>query len=215
MPVGQGGKSKLTLYHRPSAKTMPLLTKSKGVTLVISAQSVEEQVIDIERLCRKAGIKHFHLDLRGANQALLDDAKVQKRIRVRLAELFSILSDNEEKAVLHCSAGIHRTGTMAYTLIRMSNPELSGSDAYAALKTMREDTHKGVGDWRIELAERHFVAYFQQHGIATVKAEVVETEVTKEEKEEEVKKVEGTKEDAQAAEDGLKEEVKFDEDGSK
>ena len=57
--------------------------------------------------------------------------------------------------MIHCAAGIHRTGTMAYTMLRMSG--YSADEAVEGLKKMREDTHKGVGDWRIELAEKHLV----------------------------------------------------------
>ena len=34
---------------------------------------------------------------------------------------------------------------------------MSKEQAYAALKVLREDTHKGVGDWRIDVAERYLV----------------------------------------------------------
>ena len=54
--------------------------------------------------------------------------------------------------MLHCAAGIHRTGTLAYTLLRMSG--YSEEDSLAGLLTMREDTHKGVGAHRIEIAEK-------------------------------------------------------------
>ncbi len=59
--------------------------------------------------------------------------------------------------MLHCAAGIHRTGTMAYTILRMSG--YSPAEAYELLGTMREETKKGVGDWRIELAEKYLVPH--------------------------------------------------------
>ena len=58
----------------------------------------------------------------------------------------------EQNIVLHCAAGVHRTGTIAYTLLRMSG--YSPDESLAALKTMREETHKQVGDHRIEIAEK-------------------------------------------------------------
>ena len=56
---------------------------------------------------------------------------------------------------MHCAAGIHRTGTIGYTILRMSGYE--PSEAMAKIKIIREDTFKGVGDWRIELAEKYLV----------------------------------------------------------
>ena len=38
-----------------------------------------------------------------------------------------------------------------------SNGALSKEDAYLSLKTLREDTWKGVADWRIDLAEDNIV----------------------------------------------------------
>ena len=53
--------------------------------------------------------------------------------------------------MIHCAAGIHRTGTVAYTLLRLGG--MSAKEAMDALKEMREETAKGVGKWRIDIAE--------------------------------------------------------------
>ena len=64
-------------------------------------------------------IKHFHINLNGANQTLLGDPKVLNYVSGRLKELFPALT-GDVKCVLHCAAGMHRTGTIGYTLLRMS-----------------------------------------------------------------------------------------------
>ena len=69
-------------------------------------------------------------------------------------ELYKILCEGEEKVMIHCAAGIHRTGITAFILNRMDG--LDSKVAYETLKLMREDTYKGVGEWRIELAEKLF-----------------------------------------------------------
>ncbi len=79
----------------------------------------------------------------------------KKYLVERLRTLFNEHLNGTEACVLHCAAGIHRTGTMAYTILRMSG--YSPTEAFDLLGTMREDTKKGVGDWRIELAEKHLV----------------------------------------------------------
>ena len=40
---------------------------------------------------------------------------------------------------------------------------MSKDDAYLALKTLREDTWKGVGDWRIDLAEDFVVKHILEN----------------------------------------------------
>ena len=65
------------------------------------------------------------------------------------------MSTNEERVLVHCAAGIHRTGTVTYSLLRLGG--LSAEQAYAHIALIRKDTGKGVGDWRIELAEKNIV----------------------------------------------------------
>jgi protein-tyrosine phosphatase len=78
---------------------------------------------------------------------------------------------------LHCAAGVHRTGTIAYTLMRLSGH--SDTESLLALKRMREETWKGVGAWRIELAENLLVKFI------VIKAKTMEA--VKESSEEESK----------------------------
>ena len=72
-----------------------------------------------------------------------------------MKECFKIMNKEKHTAVLHCAAGIHRTGTIGYTLLRLSGME--GAEAFEALKVMREETYNGVGNWRIEIAENALV----------------------------------------------------------
>jgi protein tyrosine/serine phosphatase len=128
----------------------------KGINYVITAQSEHENWQAVKSLCDGLQIKHFHIDLNGANQALLGNQVTIKYLESRLKELFQILA-GDETCVLHCAAGIHRTGTMAYTLLRMSG--YSEEESFSLLGTMREETKKGVGDWRIEIAERKLLPH--------------------------------------------------------
>ena len=61
---------------------------------------------------------------------------------------------------MHCAAGVHRTGTLGYTFLRLGGME--ANEAFEALKVMREETYKGVGDWRIKLAEDELVPYIKE-----------------------------------------------------
>ena len=61
----------------------------------------------------------------------------------KLYELLVYLQINEEKAIIHCAAGIHRTGTLAYSLLRLDGK--NEFDAYELLDVMRHETYIGVG----------------------------------------------------------------------
>ena len=141
----------------------------------MTAQAEAEQISEVAQNCKKLGLKHFWIDLRGANQSILGDKKVQAYLGSRIKELLTLLEGNE-KAMLHCAAGIHRTGTIGYTLLRCSGYE--PAQAFDMLKVMRVDTHKGVGDWRIELAEKYLWP-----GVMKMRVESLEVEAIPEEKE--------------------------------
>ena len=104
-------------------------------------------------------MQHFWIELNGANRPLLTNKATLKYIRKRVRELLEILTTTAHVALIPCAAGIHRTGSIGFTLLRLgSNGAMSKADAYLALKTLREDTWKGVGDWRVDLAEEFLVA---------------------------------------------------------
>ena len=69
------------------------------------------------------------------------------------------LSSSEEVALLHCAAGLHRTGMTTYTILRVIGG-LGADDAYKALRDMREATYEEVCDWRVDLAEQYLVPHF-------------------------------------------------------
>ena len=67
-----------------------------------------------------------------------------------------MVSKKEEVALVHCAAGIHRTGIVGYTLLRVLGG-LGPEKAYEALRNMRIETYNGVEEWRIKIAEKDLV----------------------------------------------------------
>ena len=123
--------------------------------MIVTVQQKSEQPQDVKKACDNVGVKHMWIPLEGANKPLLENKTIQKRLKNDLLKLWEHLSNNQERVLIHCAAGIHRTGTTTYTLLRWngSSPE----ESYSMLKGIREDTHRGVGDWRIALAEANLV----------------------------------------------------------
>jgi protein-tyrosine phosphatase len=58
---------------------------------------------------------------------------------------------DKRRILIHCAAGIHRTGTITYSLLRIDGK--SPTIAYDNLKLLRTATYEGVKNWRIYLAE--------------------------------------------------------------
>ena len=119
---------------------MPLLKSMKGITLVITVQGVSEQPEEVQQLCTDNELKHFFIELEGANEALLAyklaDHVQTKKLRGSIQELITMLKDQDEVALIHCAAGIHRTGILAYTLLRLLG-QLGKKEAYAKLAALR------------------------------------------------------------------------------
>ena len=133
MPIGD---STLLLFHRPSKKTLPLLKSIRGVTLVVTVQGKPEKPEEVKRLCDDNDVKHFWMQLAGANETLLafeeEEGLHLDTLRDEVQQLIDMLKGNKEVVVVHCAAGIHRTGIIGYTLLRVLGG-LGEKEAYEAL----------------------------------------------------------------------------------
>ncbi len=63
--------------------------------------------------------------------------------------------NNDDRILIHCAAGIHRTGVFAYSFIRNLGNDVESSRGL--LQMMREVTFKGVGEDRLKYAEMFLV----------------------------------------------------------
>ena len=123
--------------------------------MIVSVQKDIENPEAIAKACSQLDIKHIHIPLEGANQEYLGNKQVQESLRTNLQQIFKHMHENEERVLLHCSAGFHRTGISSYTLLRWTG--LSSEETMDAIKGMRKETHDNVGQWRVQLAEDFIV----------------------------------------------------------
>mmetsp|Transcript_30723 Transcript_30723/g.57406 ORF Transcript_30723/g.57406 Transcript_30723/m.57406 type:complete len:124 (-) Transcript_30723:111-482(-) len=97
------------------------------------------------------------------------------KVVTALDAAYHMLKNGEEKALLHCAAGIHRTGICTYTLLRCSGEAKTRKEAMERIKAIRLHTHDGVKDWRINLAEEILIPLLSQKlGIDVPPRELVE-----------------------------------------
>jgi len=140
-----------------------MLQALQGITMVVTVLSEDEDGQLIKDLCEKHGIRHYWIKFRGANETLLTSKDSVEYLRKEYSEVNSILAQDEERCMVHCSAGLHRTGITGYSLMRLSG--LNQADAYEAVGTMRKVTREDVGDHRIKIAEDYYVSYLlEQNG---------------------------------------------------
>lgn len=144
------GGGRLAVSGRPKLRAFEAL-EADGCTHVVTLQSERENARAIEDAASRAGLAWIWQPFDdgrpppGARDAEL--AAFLDRLAAALGAGGSLL--------VHCSAGIHRTGMIAYALLRWTG--LDGDAARAALAATRQVTADGVGAERLAWADR-FVA---------------------------------------------------------
>lgn len=124
VPVGAG---RLAIGHRPRARAIPHLPKD-GCDRVWTLLSEREGAEEIGSAVRATGMAWTWLPLADARPP--EGRRNADRARAALEEVSAAL-DAGESVLLHCSAGLHRTGMIAYALLRRR-----GLDPGAALDVL-------------------------------------------------------------------------------
>lgn len=136
------GKGRLSVRGRPGEsfwRTKP----EQEITRVVTLLSAREGAGDVGKRVSELGLEWTWLPLENANIPM-DQAL--EMLRVELPKLALNLLEGES-IVIHCSAGIHRTGMIAYAVLRLCG--LEGDTAQASLMQMRSHTGQGVGQVRL------------------------------------------------------------------
>lgn len=140
----------LVLGPRPGKKSMSRLSELE-LTHCCTLLGEKEDPHAIERICTRLGCTWLWLPLDGGGLDTLKSTPMADHIR-RLNT--ALLGVERPKVYLHCSAGIHRTGYVAYMLLRVMG--LDETAALKALNALRPVTAEQVGPERIALAESVF-----------------------------------------------------------
>ena len=138
-PIGAG---RLALWHRPGRRHFAAL-RDAGVTHLVTLLSEREGARAIGEQADAAGLRWVWLPMEGAKEP---EASARQTLDEGLGRLSHLLDDGAW-LLIHCSAGIHRTGMFAYALLRYRR--LSRDDALATIDLARPHTREG-------LKEHHF-----------------------------------------------------------
>jgi len=140
----------IALSSRPKLKFLSTLATNTQCTTVVSLLSSSESAHQIQNECSKVGLNWLWVDLRGANNRLLASPYAHSVIRKGLGEAKERLL-NGEHLLIHCAAGIHRTGIFAYCLLRICNVPLQVT--FETIKELRKETFEKCGKHRFDIAE--------------------------------------------------------------
>ena len=135
------GKGSIGLDHFPSQKAVKQ-HKAHGCTLVVTLQKDEEGAQVVRKLCKKSNLewlqvdfwRHFH-------------RKEADVLWTKVAYVASVVQDGGS-VLVHCAAGIHRTGMFAYAVLLALG--YTPKAALESLRIMRETCWRRVGLHRIQ-----------------------------------------------------------------
>src|SRR5262249_49490173 len=108
--VGGGG---LALTHRPKRNGL-VAWKADGVTHVVTLLSERENARDIGDAATRAGLSWVWFRMPGA---AIPDESATRALLPAIDQVVAIIQQGG-RAVIHCSAGIHRTGMIGYAVLR-------------------------------------------------------------------------------------------------
>lgn len=139
----------MTLRGRPSMRALPGL-RADGCTHILTLLSEREGARELGDACTAAGLGWFWLALPNGSPPPAD---VRARHEAAFPQIWSAI-DAGGGVLIHCAAGIHRTGMVTYAMLRWR-----GFDRDAALswlEQLRLHTRQGVVEkhlhWGDELA---------------------------------------------------------------
>jgi len=150
----QVGGGSLALTHRPKKRSLSAY-RDAGATHLVTLLTEREGAVGLGTLAKAAGITWLWCPLEGADTnasiELVGPALCAARAAVR----------GGAALVVHCSAGIHRTGMFGYALLRTLG--LDRTDANSALHELRAATALGVGEGRLRWGDRLAEAFLERN----------------------------------------------------
>jgi protein tyrosine/serine phosphatase len=150
-----GTESKVCCHGKPTENDIIVMKNIHGVNCVLSLLHESENAEQIGKFCKKQEITWIHLKLAGANMAVFNNKVTQNAIVETLLMLYNNLLNGNITLFVHCAAGLHRTGTILYCILRMFQE--SAESTLNAIELIRKETRDKVGKDRIEYAEKILV----------------------------------------------------------
>ena len=142
------GNGRLALSHRPRVADFQFLYEM-GCTHIVTLLKESEGAQRYGDLTEKAGMEWIWLPVPNGKYP---EGEVHERLIQALPKLSQLL-DNGKSLLIHCSAGIHRTGTVAYALLRWR-----GLDKLQAMKIIiqvRKETGEGMLEKRMRWGDEN------------------------------------------------------------
>jgi Tyrosine phosphatase family len=141
----------ITATERPTKKKLNLLSKQCDTIITLLWET--ETPSEVSDLCNQMGLDWVWFPIKAVNYLLLSKLELFNSVLEKLLELKQLLIEGKN-ILIHCAAGIHRTGFVVYSLLRLSDyPHNSAIDA---ISVIRPKILQNVGKHRIEVAKSFY-----------------------------------------------------------
>ncbi|OJJ14899.1 hypothetical protein BKI52_40810 [marine bacterium AO1-C] len=137
---------KLALSQRPKVKEIKDLV-SADCDRVVTILSVKDRPQNIGVEAEACGMQWHWLKVANAGKITDQEHLLFKSM---VHTIYDAILDNQS-VLVHCSAGLHRTGMFAYALLRQAN--LDREEALEIIKQMRPATQEALEEKYLSLAE--------------------------------------------------------------
>ena len=148
--------SKISCHARPKEIDIKRLKEEYKVNYILTIQHKNENPEIIKKYTEEIkGITWDNLPLNGANIGVFMNKKVRKMIIEHIIKIINLMKEKKLVLFMHCAAGIQRTGTILYTILRLCNE--SKESVMEIIKFIRIEIYEKCGDDRINYAEEFLV----------------------------------------------------------
>lgn len=137
------GNGRIALYHRPKRTDFTLLRKM-GCIHIVTVLKESEYAEGYGTFTKEAGMEWIWLPVPNGRYP---KGEVHERL-IQTIPILSHLLDEGSSLLIHCSAGIHPIGMIAYGILRWRG--IDSNVAMALIHKMREETAKGMMEKRMQ-----------------------------------------------------------------
>ncbi|EWS73406.1 tyrosine phosphatase family protein (macronuclear) [Tetrahymena thermophila SB210] len=147
----------MTIWHRPKEEHLYALKERKNLSVVITLQSQSEDIEFIQNICKSLKIGWINIQLHHkGNQDIFEKKDVDQIIQNGIASLRNILDQNKNEVILiHCSAGIHRSGVFSYAILRSLSYDRN--ESLQKIKSIRKMTFNGLKEYKLDYIDQNII----------------------------------------------------------